>query len=119
MKRFLDDDRGQLILIACVSVAAALVLITMYEYSTLGTGEKSINRENLNSYYFYDSIEDRYSQVYQEYQTNSVTVFENDLKRFALLHGYSLDFVCAGGNKKIIFVDKDIKIEELTGISCT
>ncbi|MCE8428235.1 MAG: hypothetical protein J5U19_07610 [Candidatus Methanoperedens sp.] len=101
MRRFSDNDSGQLILIACVSVAAALVLISSYEYSTLSSGEDSIDRENLNSYYYYNSIRETYNQT-----------FEKDLQNFALLHGYSVDFVCNGVNKTIIFVDKDIKIQE-------
>ncbi len=118
MRRFKDDDRGQLILIACVSVAAALVLIATYEYSTLGTGENSINRENLNSYYFYDSIRERYSKIYNHSNYN-VPLFENELKKFALLHGYSVDFECTGNNRTIVFNDKDIKIkEELAGGLC-
>lgn len=113
MKRFIDDDSGQLILIACVSVTAALVLIAIYEYSTLGTGENSINRENLNSYYFYESIRERYFQIYNNYTyIDKIPSFENDLKKFALLHGYSVDFVCTGNNRTIVFVDKHIKIRE-------
>lgn len=121
MKRFSDDRSGQLILIACVSIAAALVLIATYEYSSLGTGENSINGENRNSYYFYDNIRERYSEVYTDYNYNitAIKAFEKDLKGFALLHGYSLDFVCKGENKKIIFIDKDLKIEEeLVGGGC-
>lgn len=109
MRRLTDDDSGQLILIACVSVAAAIVLISIYEFSTLSAGEDSINRENLNSYYYYGSIRETYNQTYL--LTNH-TVFETDLKKFALMHGYSVDFVCTGVNKTIIFVDKDIKIQE-------
>ena len=115
MKRFKDDDSGQLILIACVSVAAALVLIATYEYSTLGTGENSINRENLNSYYFYDSIRERYNQTYL---TADSAKFENELKGFSLLHGYSLDFICKENNRTIVFIDKDIKITEKLGGLC-
>ncbi len=121
MTRFIDDESGQLILIACVSVAAALVLIATYEYSTLGTGENSINRETMNSYYFYDSIRDRYSPIYNNITyKDSIHLYENDLKKFALLHGYSLDFVCSNDRHKIIiFMDKDIKIEEKMGeVSC-
>jgi hypothetical protein len=109
VKRFSGDDSGQLILIACISVAAAIVLISIYEYSTLSAGEDSINRENLNSYYYYDSIRETYNQTYLR---PDHAVFENELKKFALMHGYSVDFVCKGGNKTIIFVDKDIKIQE-------
>ena len=44
---------------------------------------------------------------------------ENELKEFGLLHGYSVDFVCRDKHKTIIFIDKDIKIEEKMGeISC-
>lgn len=119
MRRFIVDDSGQLILIACVSVAAALVLIAVYEYSTLGTGENSINRENLNSYYFYDSIRKEYSGIYNNTDKNDILTFENEIKKFALLHGYSVDFICTNntnGNRTIVFIDKDIKIrEELEG----
>ena len=94
-----------------MSVAAALVLIATYEYSTLGTGENSINRENLNSYYFYDSIRERYLEIYNN-SNYDVPLFENELKKFAILHGYSVDFVCTGSNRTILFVDKDIKIKE-------
>lgn len=119
MRQFIDDDSGQLILIACVSVVAALVLIATYEYSTLGTGENSINRENLNSYYFYDSIRERYSQIYNNYSIADINSFENDLKKFAILHGYSVDFVCIDNHRTIVFIDKDIKIrEELKGCLC-
>jgi hypothetical protein len=119
MRRFIDDESGQLILITCVSVAAVLVLIATYEYSTLGTGENSINRENLNSYYFYDSIRERYSQIYTNHTKDDITLFENELKEFAILHGYSVDFMCTGNNRTIVFIDKDIKIrEELEGGLC-
>lgn len=121
MRRFIDDDNGQLILIACVSVAVALVLIATYEYSTLGTGENSINRETMNSYYFYNSISERYSHIYNNitYKDN-IQLYENQLKEFGLLHGYSVDFVCSNDlHKKIVFIDKDIKIEEKMGeVSC-
>ena len=118
MKRFFDNDNAQLILIACVSIAAALVLIAIYEYSTLGTGEKSIDRENMNSYYFYKNIRDRYTEIYKDPQylvsgnPKNVTFFARELKEFALMHGYSLEFICNDRKPKIIFVDKDIKIEE-------
>ena len=117
MRRFRDDDSGQLILIACVSVAAAIVLISTYEFSSLSAGENSINRENLNSYYYYGSIRETYNQTYLQ---SNYTIFEKDLKKFAIMHGYSVDFVCNGGNNKtILFVDKDINIrEELIG-GCT
>ncbi len=113
MEKFPDDDRGQLILIACVSIALALVLIAIYEYSTLGTGEKSINRENMNSYYYYNSIRDRYSEIYNNYTyRDSIAIFEKDLKEFALIHGYNAAFECIDGDTKLIFIDTDIKIEE-------
>ncbi len=120
MRRFIDDDSGQLVLIACVSVVAALVLIATYEYSTLGTGENSINRENLNSYYFYDSIRERYSQIYNtSVDKDEIPLFENEIKKFAILHGYSVNFECMGNNRIIVFIDKDIKIkEELAGGLC-
>ncbi|CAG0976293.1 MAG: hypothetical protein OIN86_07820 [Candidatus Methanoperedens sp.] len=115
MKRFINDESGQLILIACVSVAAALVLIATYEYSTLGIGENSINRETMNSYYFYDSIRERYNAT----SDLDRAVFENELKEFSLLHGYSVDFVCKDNYRNIVFIDKDIKIEEqMKGKSC-
>ena len=116
MRRFINDESGQLILIACVSVVAAIVLIATYEYSTLGTGENSINRETMNSYYFYDSIRENYNLTYSN---PNHAVFENELKEFSLLHGYSVDFVCNNNHKKVIFIDKDIKIEEeIGGASC-
>ena len=115
MRRFKDDDSGQLILIACVSVAAALVLIATYEYSTLGTGENSINRETMNSYYFYNSIRDRYNETYNGLDN---AVFEKELKEFSLMHGYSLDFICTGTNRTIVFNDKDIKITEELDLPC-
>ncbi len=114
MRRFSDDDSGQLILIACVSVAAAIVLITMYGYSTLGTGENSINRENMNSYYYYDSIRDNYPN--KDLPESDKLRFEKDLKAFALLHGYSVDFKCNNNNNnEIMFIDKDIEIKEEVG----
>lgn len=121
MKKFLNNDSGQLVLITCVSIAAALVLIAMYEYSTLGTGEKSINREDMNSYYFYKNIKNRYTEIYNDNSTGiflnrnnpkNLTYFEKEMKEFALLHGYSVDFACNGRKPKIIFMDRDIKIEE-------
>jgi hypothetical protein len=115
MKRFIDDERGQLILIACVSIAAALVLIATYEYSTLDTGENSINRETMNSYYFYNSIRDRYNETYDDLNS---ALFENELKEFSLMHGYSLDFKCTGTNRTIVFIDKDIKIIEVLDLPC-
>ena len=121
MRRFINDESGQLILIACVSVVAAIVLIATYEYSTLGTGENSINRETMNSYYFYNSIRERYSPIYNNITyKDSIQLYENQLKEFGLLHGYSVDFVCSNDrHKTIIFVDKDMKIEEKMGeVSC-
>jgi hypothetical protein len=120
MRRFLDDESGQLILIACLFVVLSLMLMATYEYSALGTGEKSINRENMNSYYFYNSIRERYSQIYNNITyRDRIPVFENEFKELALLHGYSVDFVCSDKNRTIVFVDKDIKIrEELNGGPC-
>lgn len=116
MRKFLDNDSGQMMLIACVSVVLALMLITIYGYSSIGTGEGSINSENMNSYYYYNSIRDRYTEIYNN---PDVAMFEKEIKEFALLHGYSVDFVCNRGNSKIIFVDKDIRIEEeLEGKPC-
>lgn len=113
----LKDDSGQLILIACVSIAVSLILISIYEYSTLITGEGSINRENMGSTYFYTNIRDRYVNVYNgEYldmnKSSNITVFEKEMKKFALLHGYSIDFVRNDSLATIIFVDKDMKIIE-------
>ena len=112
------DDRGQLILIACVGIVLALVLISVYELSTLNTGENSINRENRDSYYYYKSIRDRYDAVYKEPYTNmsnpvNLTLFEKELKEFSLLHGYSVEFIRNDTQATIIFIDKDIKIEEV------
>ena len=112
-----DDDSGQLILIACVSIAASLIMMTIYEYSTLTTGEGSINRENMGSTYFYTNIRDRYINVYNDEYLNTgkltnITIFEKEMKKFALLHGYSIDFVRNQSSVTIIFVDKDTKIIE-------
>ena len=98
---------------ACVSVAVAIVLISVYEFSTLSAGEDSIIRENLNSYYYYSSIR-------ESFLLSNDTIFETDLKNFALMHGYSVDFVCKGGNRMIMFVDKDINIQEelIGGLGC-
>lgn len=117
MRKFFDDDSGQLILLACVAVVLSIVLIATYEYSTLGTGEKSINRENINAYYFYQSIRDRYINIYNDHDydfgnAKNITFFEKELKEFALLHGYSIDFIHNGEVTKIIFIDEDLKIEE-------
>ena len=118
MRRF-DDDTGQLILVACVTVVLAIVLMTTYEYSTLGTGEKSINRENMDSTYYYQDVRERYINIYDnpDYlnltDPNNITVYENEMKDLAILHGYSLDFVKDGPKKTtIVFVDKNIRIEE-------
>ncbi len=116
MKSFFDDDCGQLILIACVSVVFAIVLMATYEYSTLGTGETSINRENKDSFYYYDSIRDRFTAVYSDPILGSptnITIFEKELKEFALLHGYSADFMSNNTQATIIFMDKDLRIEEV------
>jgi hypothetical protein len=117
MRKFLDDDSGQLILIACVSIAVALVLIATYGYYTIGTGEDSINREDMNSFYYYHSIRDNYMNISHNDQ-NAIIVFENDMKAYALLHGYSVDFVCKDKNTTIIFMDRDIQINEDMGVSC-
>ncbi len=115
MRRFIDDDSGQLILIACVSIAAALVLIATYGYYTIGAGEDSINREDMNSFYYYHSIRDNYMNISSK-DLNNITL-KNELKSSAILHGYSVDFgVCSYGNSTIIFIDKDIQIREV--VSC-
>lgn len=117
MRKF-DDETGQLILIACVTVVLAIVLITSYEYSTLSTGEESINRENMDSTYYYQDVRERYINIYKdpEYldytKPNNLTVFENEMKDLAILHGYSIDFIHNGSKTTIVFVDKDIRIEE-------
>ena len=117
MRKF-DDETGQLILIACVTVVLAIVLITSYEYSTLSTGEESINRENMDSTYYYQDVRERYINIYNdpEYldytKLNNLTVFENEMKDLAILHGYSIDFIHNGSKTTIVFVDKDIRIEE-------
>ena len=113
MRRF-DDDTGQLILIACVTVVLAIVLMTTYEYSTLGTGEKSINRENMDSTYYYQDVRERYINIYKDpAYLDNLTVYENEMKDLAILHGYSIDFIHDGPKKTtIVFVDKDIRIEE-------
>lgn len=117
MKRLLNNNDGQMILITCVSIALALVLIAVYELSILDTGEKSINRENMNSFYYYKNVRDRYIDVYKDPYLNlsketNITRFENELREFSLLHGYSVAFVRNGTQAKIIFTDKDIRIEE-------
>lgn len=115
MKRsglFTNDDSGQMILVTCISIVLALILITIYAYSSLETGEGSINRENMNAYYYYDSIRDKYKEIYKS-NSSDADVFKEEIKGFALLHGYSVEFVCSGENSKIIFADKDIRIEEI------
>lgn len=121
MKKFLKDDNGQMILIACVFIVLSLVLIAIYEYSTLGTGEASINRENIDSFYYYKNIRERYTRVYNSDQNssywdfsrpNNITLFEKELKQFALQHGYGLSIIRNNTQAKIIFVDKNLKIEE-------
>lgn len=120
MRKFFDDDSGQLILLACVTVTVAIMLIATYEYSVLWTGEKSINREDMNSYYYYESIRDRYASIYNDPNyldlvpgKKNLTVYEKELKEFALLHGYSVDFICKDSKATIVFVDKDVRrIEE-------
>jgi hypothetical protein len=112
MKGF-EDEEGQLILIACVIITITIVLIISFEYSTLVTGEKSIKRENMNSVYYYESVRDRYVNIYneQDYEDN-LDMFENEIKALALLHGYSVDFVHNNSKTTIVFVDKDMRIEE-------
>ncbi len=117
MRRFLEDDSGQLILIACVTIAAALVLTATYGYYTIGTGEDSINREDMNSFYYYHSVRDNYINISSE-DPNNITL-KNELKAYAQMHGYSVDFVCNGVNTTIIFIDKDIQIKEDSGVPCT
>ncbi len=113
MRRFSDDDSGQLILLACFSVVAAVVLVSAYEYSTLSTGEKSINRETLNSYDYYNNIRDRYIDLNNSGYGNNIAPYETELKEYALLHGASVEFIHNGTQVKIIFIDKDLKIEEV------
>ncbi len=112
MRRF-EDDEGQLILIGCVIITIAIVLIISFEYSTLATGEKSIKRENMNSVYYYESVRDRYVNIYnnQDYEDN-LDLFESEIIALAQLHGYSVDFVHNNLTTTIVFVDKDMRIEE-------
>jgi hypothetical protein len=120
MRKIQDDTSGQLILIACLSMVLAILLIMAYEYSTLTSGEKSINQENENSFYFYKSLKDRYSIIYRsnnpDYfdmtRPDNITLFENEMKEFALIHGYSMDIRRNGNQARIIFVDKDLRIDE-------
>jgi len=120
MGRLFKDDRGQLILIACISIVLSLLLIAAYENSTLTTGESSINRENMDSFYYYKSIRARYIDVYKDPYLDlsshtNITLFERELKEFALLHGYSVDFKRNTTQARIIFRDKDLRIEEEIG----
>lgn len=116
-KNIFDDDNGQLVLMACLSIAIFLVLISVYEYSTLTAGGGSINRENMGSTYFYIDLRDRYENVYSNTylnmsKTTNITVFEKEMREFALLHGYSVNFIRNETTATIIFVDKDMKIIE-------
>jgi hypothetical protein len=116
--RGFEDEEGQLILIACVIITVTIVLIISFEYSTLVTGEKSIKRENMNSVYYYESVRDRYVNIYNnpDYldfnNTINLDIFENEIKALAQLHGYSVDFVHNNSKTTIVFVDKDMRIEE-------
>lgn len=111
-----DDDSAQMILITCVSIVLALVLIVVYEFSALETGEQSINRENMDSFYYYKNIRDRYVDVHKYPSSTDISVFEKELKEFAILHGYSVYFESGVMQIKIIFVDKDLRIEEIIEI---
>lgn len=100
-----------MILIACVSIVLALVLISIYESSTLATGENSIKSENRDSFYYYMDIRSKYNDI----SDSDKVKFEKELKEFSILHGYSVDFIHNGGKTTIIFLDKDIRIvEEIT-----
>lgn len=117
MKRSFDNDSGQLILITCVLIAIVLILISIYGYSTLMTGKGSIDRENIDSTYFYLGMRNRYINIYNnEYldinKTTNITIFEKEMKQFSVLHGYSIDFIRDDFSATIIFVDKDMKIIE-------
>ena len=111
--RGFEDDKGQLILIGCVIITVTIVMIISFEYSTLVTGEKSIKRENMNSVYYYESVRDRYVNIYNnpDYKDN-LDMFESEIIALAQLHGYSVDFVHNNLTTTIVFVDKDIRIEE-------
>ena len=111
MKKIFENESGQLILIACVSIVMALVLIAIYESYTLSTGENSIKSENRDSFYYYMDIRNKYTDILDDNKGK----FELELKQLSLLHGYSVDFIHNGTKTTIIFFDKDIRIvEELT-----
>ncbi len=119
MRKFHEDEGGQLILLACVSIVIAIVLIATYEYTTLWAGETSINHETSDSFFFYRSARDRYEKIYNntDYlnlsKSPNITVFEREMKTFAILHGYSMDFVRNDTHARIIFIDKDLRIDEI------
>lgn len=115
MKQLLDDDKGQMILMTCVAIALALILISVYEINALSTGEGSINREDMDSFYYYNSVRERYNDM----QTNpdlmsNVSELENEFRQVAVLHGYSVNFVHKnnGTQTQIMFVDKGLTINE-------
>lgn len=115
--KIIKDDSGQMILITCLSIAVIMVMISVYEYSTMMTGEGSINKENSGSTYFYINARDRYEKIYNdEYlnlsKTTNITIFEKEMREFALLHGYSINFMRNDTSAKIIFIDKDMRIIE-------
>ena len=115
--KIIKDDNGQMILIMCLSIAVILIMISIHEYSTMMTGEGSINKENSESTYFYINARERYVKIYNdEYlnlsKTTNITIFEKEMKEFALLHGYSVNFIRNDTSAKIIFVDKDMRIIE-------
>ena len=115
--KIIKDDNGQMILITCLSIAIILILISIYEYSAMMTGEGSINKENSESTYFYINARDRYANIYNdEYlnlsKTTNITIFEKEMKEFAMLHGYSVSFIRNDTSVKMIFVDNDMKIIE-------
>lgn len=120
MKTFHQDEKGQLILGACVSIVVAMILIAAYEYSILSTGENSINHENKESTYFYINMRDTYSGIYRDTSRDflnmsnpsNITVFEKEMKEFALLHGYSVEFQRDDVKATIIFIDKELRIKE-------
>lgn len=120
MRKFYNNEEGQIILSGCMTIVVAIILMTTYTYSILWTGEGSIDTENRDSFYYYNSIKDNYLNMPSNIDNNNVTIYENQLKDFALLHGYSLNFlhkdVNFNKNTTIIFTDKDIKIiEKLKG----
>lgn len=112
------DDSGQMILIACVLAAIAILLITVYEYSALGTGEQSINRENADSFYYYGKIRALYADIYKDPKnlnfsdSYNITLYEKELKQFAILHGYSVNFRRENGITNLTFADGNLKIQE-------